>query len=299
MKFTIFIFIFKIISIILLPSDELWNQTLQYIDEGLIYNFNKKHFIFEEENFTALDIDDEKMKDLYNKQEKIYRKYGISTYIFAVSNINENIEKIGSIRNNTRDNLKKYGYDVDNSVFTVFSIEPIKGLIYTGINTKDKYISDDNAKYMKEKIINNLENESYYNAWDDFLDDIIYFCNRTDDKTSKSDEDKYTRYIGNISHSDNETGRIVGLIVGVVAVIGMIISVICCCKKGKCKNTYNNDNNSSYNGGAFNIYNNQGNNYGVNNDYSTGNNNSSIGGNSSYNGGNNNNEINIKCSGGA
>ena len=114
-------------------------------------------------------------------------------------------------------------------------------------------------------------NESYYNAWDDFLDDIIYFCNRTDDKTSKSDEDKYTRYIGNISHSDNETGRIVGLIVGVVAVIGMIISVICCCKKGKCKNTYNNDNNSSYYGGAYNIYNNQGNNYGVNNDYNTGN----------------------------
>ena len=238
------------------------------------------------------------MKDLYNKQEKIYRKYRISTYIFAVSNINENIEKIGSIRNNTRDNLKKYGYDVDNSVFTVFSIEPIKGLIYTGINTKDN-INDDNAKYMKEKIINNLENESYYKAWDDFLDDIIYFCNRTDDKTSKSDEDKYTRYIGNISHSNNKTARIVGLIVGVVAGIGMIISVICCCKKCKCKNTYNNDNNSSYNGGAYNDYNNQGNNYGVNNDYSTGNNNSSIGGNSGYNGGNNNNEINIKCSGGA
>ena len=83
MKFTIFIFIFKIISIILLPSDEIWNQTLQYIDEGLMYNFNKRHFIFDEENFTALDIDDKKMKALYNNKKK-YLEYMELLVIFLL-----------------------------------------------------------------------------------------------------------------------------------------------------------------------------------------------------------------------
>ena len=157
MNFAIFLFILKITSIILLPSDDMWNQAVKSIDEGLIYNFNKTHFIFEEKNFTSLGIDDKKMKALYNKQDKIYKQCGITSYIFAVSKINETIETLDSIRTNTRDNLRKNGYDVDNSIFSVFSIDPISGLIYTGSNTRAKYISNDDAKLMKEKIMNNFE----------------------------------------------------------------------------------------------------------------------------------------------
>ena len=281
MNFIIFIFIFKIISIILLPSDEIWNQTLQYIDEGLMYNFNKRHFIFDEENFTALDIDDKKMKALYNKQENIFRIYGIASYIFAVSYINESIEAIGSIRNNTRDNLRNDGYYVDNSIFTVFSIDSINGLIYTGNITKFFYITNDNAKYMKEKIINNLENESYYKAWDDFLDDIIYFCNKNYDNifnyfnnnTSKPNNNAFTYPSGPQRHSNEKTLQILVGIGGAVVVIGFIISIICCCCCCKKCKFANNDDNSNYD---FNRS------YGGNSGYSGGNN--SIGG---YSGGNN------------
>lgn len=225
MNFAIFLFILKITSIILLPSDDMWNQAVKSIDERLIYNFNKTHFIFEEKNFTSLGIDDKKMKALYNKQDKIYKQCGITSYIFAVSKINETIETLDSIRTNTRDNLRKNGYDVDNSIFSVFSIDPISGLIYTGSNTRAKYISNDDAKLMKEKIINNFEKKNYYNAWDDFFDDIIYFCNnKTENKTSISENTTY--YTEKTKDSKSKTSEYLGIIGGVAAIIGIIILML-------------------------------------------------------------------------
>ena len=57
MKFYFYLLIVLqvIISVSTLPSEELWNKTLQYILEGKMKLF-RNHFIFDEENYTALNI---------------------------------------------------------------------------------------------------------------------------------------------------------------------------------------------------------------------------------------------------
>ena len=73
-----------------LPSDNIWIKALSYIEEGkMIINENKTHFIFDESNYTALDINGQKMNILYEKQEKIFKKYNMSNYIFIVDNLDE------------------------------------------------------------------------------------------------------------------------------------------------------------------------------------------------------------------
>ena len=243
MKFLLVLVILKINLIILLPSVDIWNKVQQYIKEGIMNDFNKKYFIFIEENYTALDVNSEKMQDLYNKQEQIYNNYGITSYIFAVKNINKFIEEIGKIRNKTRDNLRKGGYDVDNSIITVFSIESRQGKIYIGNNTKEKCITDDNAIYMKNRIINNLKNESNnYNTLKDYLDDINYFCN----KSKNSEPTIYNTRSYKRRENNKNSDIIIGTIISIGFVLVTVGLVICCCKF--CKNCKNNNNgNDSYN----------------------------------------------------
>ena len=55
---------------------------------------NKTHFIFDENNFTNLAVNDSKMQFLYKKQEELFNKNGIANYIFAVNYLNEQEEAI-------------------------------------------------------------------------------------------------------------------------------------------------------------------------------------------------------------
>ena len=58
-----------------LPSDEIWNKTQMYIKEGkMIAPIFLQYFIFDESNYTALDINSEKMNYLYLKQFELYYK---------------------------------------------------------------------------------------------------------------------------------------------------------------------------------------------------------------------------------
>ena len=242
MKFLLVLVILKINLIILLPPADIWNKVQQYIKEGIMDDFNKKHFIFDEENYNTFDMNSEKMQDLYNKQEQIYKHYGITSYIFVVKNINKSIEEFGKIKNKTRDNLRRGGYDVDNSIITVFSIESRQGKIYTGNNTKDKCITDDNAIYMKNRIINNLKNESNYNTLKDYLDDINYFCN----KSKNSEPTIFNTRSYKRKENNKNSDIIIGTIISIGFVLVIVGLVICCCKF--CKNCKKNNNgNDSYN----------------------------------------------------
>ena len=75
-------------------------------------DFNKTHFIFDEYNYTNLDINDNKMKVIYEKQESLLYDYGIFSYIFAVKNINDSIESLEHLRNNICDNLKNLSIEL-------------------------------------------------------------------------------------------------------------------------------------------------------------------------------------------
>lgn len=305
MKFIILIFILSIISVILKPSDDIWNKVLKYIDEGKMNNYYKQHFFFDEDDLTALNINDtRKMEDLYKKQKQIFFIYGISTYIFSVKYINESLEELGSIRNNTRDNLKKGGYYVDYSIFAIFSIESLSGKIYTGKYINNILINDSEALSIKENLISTLKNKSYYDAWNNFLDDIDDIISlKTLDILDNINNMNFTIIRQqNTSQSPSQYSpihrssgvnimAILGPILGSGVVIGLFFLICKCCKNCKLDNgntsvnsnigyndNYSNNNNASYGNNSY------GNNSIGGHSYQA-NNSPSIGGNSLHSGG--------------
>ena len=136
----------------LLPSKEIWENYQEYLKNEIIQDFQKKHFIFDDANNTGFDSDDQEMIELYEIQERIYKSYGIRSYIFFIKYIDISLESFGLIRNRTRENLRNNSYNVDNSIFTLISVDTIDLLIYTGNYTRRDYISDDTALEMKNNI---------------------------------------------------------------------------------------------------------------------------------------------------
>ena len=85
---------------------------------------NHHHIIFEESNYTEVPINDNKMEVLYQKQENIFQKNQISSYIFVVENIYETQEKIESVVDHLYNYLENYfQINLSNSVIALFSME--------------------------------------------------------------------------------------------------------------------------------------------------------------------------------
>jgi len=118
----------------LIPSDDIWNKTLQYMEEGKIkFPDDKNYFIFDESNYTALDINGTKMQILYQKQKFLYDKFKIPNYIYAVDNQNENLESREKATSNLAAHLKsEFNVDKDNAVIGFFSIGTNKSRIRAG-----------------------------------------------------------------------------------------------------------------------------------------------------------------------
>ena len=225
-KMIFFIFTGLISIIFPLPSDEMWKNFLQFYNDNKMLFSSKTHFIYDELNYTGLYINDTLMQELYQKQENIYKEYNIYNYIFAVKYINESLEPLGLVRNHTRDNLRNNNFDVDNSIFTVVSVESVQGLIYTGKFTRKNYISNEEASVMKEKLLNNIKNKKYYNAWNDFLEDTI----------SYSKQQQISN--GNLNNTDSPSKAlwIVPLsIFGGCCLISICATILKLCKKNDCR----------------------------------------------------------------
>ena len=272
MKFYSYIFILQITFIILLPSDDMWNKVMEFYKEGKMKDFNKTHFIFDEYNYTKLDINDDKMKVIYEKQDYILKNCGIKSYIFAVKYINESIESFGHVRNNTRDNLRNFGIVVDTSIYALVSIDSLNMIIYTGNSTRKDYISDSNAMLMKNEFLINIRFQNYYNAFLDFVEDIDRICNKNFTRITTS----------SVSHSHSGGGSNNNWIAYIFAIIGIIIIgglvAICCCCCKNCKNIGSTGSTSDYS------YNNSMNNQSAGGN-SAGGNSMSAGGNSFHSGG--------------
>ena len=257
LSITIFIFILVINSMFSLPSDEVWNKTMQFLKEKKMLDFNKTHFIFDEYNYTKLDINDNKMKSLYEKQNYIYNNFNMTTFIFLVKYINETQEILDpTFRRNMRENLKKFGISENYTLFTVISVDTKKALIYTGSKTRKNYISDEEARLIKNTLLTNINNANYYNTLNVLFDDITNF---SEEKVSI--DTTFTRTIPWVDHHSNGDNKILTVLLGtilpIVIVFGLVLSIFCCCKKGWCdfkhSNTTN-DVNTSYNYGAGGCY---------------------------------------------
>ena len=164
---------------ICLPSDDIWNSLISKInDRKIILNDKKTHFIYDESNYTKLDINSTKMNYLYQKQEDIFSKYNISNYIFIVDHLNENLESIEDATFNLCRYLSNYfNISMAESVVALFSMETRRVRIRTGEITKES-ITDDEAEKMIDNLGSYLRGQKYYEAWIKLIEDIDYYYNK-------------------------------------------------------------------------------------------------------------------------
>ena len=164
---------------ICLPSDDIWNSLISKINNRKIILKDKKtHFIYDESNYTKLDINSTKMNYLYQKQEDIFSKYNISNSIFIVDHLKENLESIEDATFNLCRYLSNYfNISMAESVVALFSMETRRVRIRTGEITKES-ITDDEAEKMIDNLGSYLRGQKYYEAWIKLIEDIDYYYNK-------------------------------------------------------------------------------------------------------------------------
>ena len=116
------------------PSDTIWKKTLEYITEGKMKVFEgRNYFVFDESNYTSLDVNDDKMEILYQKQKELYTNYGIPNYIFVVDNHNEKSESLTEATHNLAAYLNnEFNVDKNKTVIVYLSIQTRHIKIRTG-----------------------------------------------------------------------------------------------------------------------------------------------------------------------
>ena len=176
-KLTILILFYFINYITTFPSEEIWNKVKDYIKDGKMLIQNKTYFIYDENNYTKLELNDTKMQNLYKRQEKLFKKNGIANYIFVVDFLDEKEELIEKAADNLYNYISNYfNVNMSNSVIALFSMKSRRIRIKLGILTQ-KNISDSNAKSIIKDLGSYLRNEDYYNAWIKLIDDIDRYFN--------------------------------------------------------------------------------------------------------------------------
>lgn len=231
MLFLLFIFL-PINLYSLSPSDTIWKKTLEYITkERIKVPEGRNFFVFDESNYTSLDINGDKMKVLYQKQNKLFSNYGIPNYIFVVDNHNENSELLTEATHNLAAHLNtEFGVDKNKAIIGYLSIQTRRIKIRTG-GTIRKNITDSDAENMINNLKIYLQKENYYQAWIKFIDDINYY---RDDTYSIN-----SNYITNSRSSSKKfkTIYIVFIIIG--SIFGLVLIIFICLKcSNKCGNYY-------------------------------------------------------------
>ena len=238
------VYIFILINLYnLLPSDDIWNKTLQYMKEGnMVYPDDKNYFIFDESNYTALDINGTKMEALYKKQKDLYETYNIPNYIYAVDNQDENIESITNATSNLAAHLKnEFNTDINNTVIGFFSMKTNQSRIRTGDSLR-KIITDKIAGLILIDLQSNLRAKDYYGAWDKLIEYVIvlkkyngYFNfsipSNSTNSTNSSQPINQTRPRPDPDDSSNSWIIIIPIVIGVIVLGGIVFCIYRCFKK--------------------------------------------------------------------
>lgn len=156
------------------PSDEIWNNVIEYINLNKMVLNNHNYFIFQENNYCNKSLDSDEMKYLYEKQKSFFTEYETPNYIFVVNNFNENQE---SIEDGTL-SLSQYisttfEVNLQKSVIALFSIETRRIRVQTGENTK-KILTDDEIKDTISSLKELLGKNNYYSAFLKYYEKIDY-----------------------------------------------------------------------------------------------------------------------------
>lgn len=158
-------------------SAEIWNKVQESIKNRTMLLQNKGYFIFDESNYTKLNINDTKMQILYKMQERLYKDYGIANYIFVVDSLSESYDTIKEAAN------KLYYYisydfkiNITNSVISLLSINSRRIRIKLGSLTQQK-ISDSNAQSIINDLKPYLRSKDYYHALMTIIEDINFYYN--------------------------------------------------------------------------------------------------------------------------
>ena len=151
----------------------IWEKVLNASDNGeIIIPENKRHFIYDEQNYLQEEINSTKMETLYKKQENVYIKNGIPNYIFLVNYIDENGEDLETCIKNIINNINNdFPISNNKSIFALFSID--------SHNSSLRILKENNfsVRIQPENSIENIFSESVCNKMINNLEPFIKSSN--------------------------------------------------------------------------------------------------------------------------
>ena len=138
LMFSILMILLQLELSIWYTSSDIFDKTIRYIQDGKMrVSKNMNYFIFDESNYTSLDINGTEMNDLFLTQQELYDDYDIPNYIFVVDNQNIEIESLDEATHNLADKLQTYYQVNKNKAIILFlSMQTHKNRIRTGESIK-------------------------------------------------------------------------------------------------------------------------------------------------------------------
>lgn len=185
--------IFLVYSTTILPSEKIWSKVKSNADQGLMV-YNKNYFIFDEKNYTKLDIHGEKMNDLNRLQNETYNKNSyLSNYIFIIESLDESEQSLEDVADKLSENIKlelDY-YNKHNYILAVFVIKSRKVKFYAGTTAINKITTLEHNIILSD-IKYYMTTGEYYRAWTKVIEDYDYY---------------YNNYNGNTKNNKNKTSK--------------------------------------------------------------------------------------------
>ena len=166
-KLIIFVLIIQISGLNSLTTKKIWSKAKKYINQGkVIVDKNKTHFIFDESNYTKLDINSTKMQDLYKMQEQIFKEYNITSYIFIVDYFNlddsysyfEPCDDEGNLKDFI---VNEYKTNYDKTIVIIIDAKESKLLISKFPRCKYRQ-SDPKIAYLQLRLYSYMRKNQYY-----------------------------------------------------------------------------------------------------------------------------------------
>ena len=227
----VLVILLQLVLFIQSPSSDIWSKAMKYMQEGKMkYPKDMNYFIFDESNYTALEINGTEMNDLFLSQQELYKDFGIPNYIFIVDYQNEAIESLETATHNLADYLKtNYGVNKNRTIILFLSMQTRRNRIRAGESIK--YIYGSYIDSMLKNLDPYLREKNYYEAWDQFLSDVYAIYKEYENNQNNKNNTNYAH----IKSSDNTITpfMIVTILVSNLIFFGFIIffCYICCTSK--------------------------------------------------------------------
>jgi len=197
------------------PAEDIWMKLKYRAASGMMV-YNKNYFIYDDKNYTKLDIHGKKMNDLYQKQYNTYINNNyLSNYIFVIESLDETEQTLESFADQLSEYIK---LDLDyyykhNYILAVFVIKSHKVKFYAGTTAITKLTKNKHDKILSD-IKSYMRSEEYYKAWKKVIEDYDYY---------------YRSDLGSSGSLDFSGGSLLWLWI-VLGVIALVLIIIICSK---------------------------------------------------------------------